>query len=100
MLAIWPMVLLLIAIVAGTVVLFGIAFWRRPDAVEQISLAWVESAVMLRIISVAVIVPAIATLGVLGKISGGAAITAISAIAGYALGQASMTHQSRPKIPE
>ncbi|HEY2527073.1 MAG TPA: hypothetical protein VGJ20_03840 [Xanthobacteraceae bacterium] len=55
---------------------------------------------MLRIISVAVIVPAIATLGVLGKISGGAAITAISAIAGYALGQASMTHQSRPKIPE
>ncbi|HEY2527074.1 MAG TPA: hypothetical protein VGJ20_03845 [Xanthobacteraceae bacterium] len=37
------MVLLLIAIVAGTVVLFGIAFWRRPDAVEQISLAWARA---------------------------------------------------------
>jgi hypothetical protein len=33
-------------------VLFGIAFWRRPDSVEQIGLSWVESAVTLRIISV------------------------------------------------
>lgn len=81
----WPVVIMLLGLLAALCLLFAWAFWRQPEIIGPVMASFAQSHAIIRLAGVLVIVPAICALGLSDKISGEAAITAISAIAGYVL---------------
>ena len=77
----------LIVMVCGLV---GALVLTAPDKLGEIIRAMVEGHVVSRAVALFLIVPTIASLCLLDKISGEAAVAALSAIAGYILGGAAV----------
>jgi hypothetical protein len=92
----WPVAIVVLGMVLGITAMVAAAFWRHPEMIPPIVQSWSETQAVVRMIGILVIVPAICALGMLDKISGGEAITAISAIAGYVLGHAAGVPPPRP----
>jgi hypothetical protein len=83
----WPVLVLLLLIVGSSIGLLALAFWVVPGA-DAPKLAGViaQGNSITRVMSLVIVVPAIALLALLDKVEGAAAIAALSAIAGYVLG--------------
>jgi hypothetical protein len=92
----WPAVAAIGVIAALAIGLLVFAFWRQPAAIAELGATMLDAEVIVRFVGVLVIIPAIFGLGVVDKISGGEAITAISAIAGYVLGHAESRRRQTP----
>lgn len=76
--------MLLVGVMGG---LLGLAFFS-PQEAEHVALALIESRSIGRGLTTFLIVPTIAVLAHTGKVTGEAAIAALSAIAGYMLASA------------
>jgi hypothetical protein len=61
-------------------------FWRSPAAIPEMARAMIEANIVARLVGLLLLVPAIVALGLTDRVDNAAAITALSAIAGYVLG--------------
>lgn len=81
----WPALILLGLLVATSVSVVVVAFLLPVEYGKLLG----ETRALTRLVAIVVIVPLIGVLAILDKIEGAATIAALSAIAGYILGQPS-----------
>lgn len=83
----WPAALLILGISLAIAAVLIIAFVRTPEAIiADIAQSLSRAGAFRQIVALLIIVPAIVSLSMAGKVEGAAAIAALSAIAGYVLG--------------
>jgi hypothetical protein len=85
----WPVTMLLGLIMLSSIILIVTAFVVPGEAAHNISKILGEVHGITRLVALIVIVPLIGALAILERVSGEAAVAALSAIAGYTLGSTS-----------